>query len=294
MSSQHYPVMNKDIIAIFRETEQRMFIDCTLGMGGHTRHMLESFPNARVLGIDMDMNSLEQAKTNLAQFGDRVEFRHLNYTGLFQQPDIPWPEVSGILVDPGVSIYQLKEKERGFSHSIDAPLDMRKDTQSELTAFHVINTYKEKELADIFETYGEIRQARQLAKRIIERRLFGPIDTTVKLTAIIEKLYNWKPKRGKTHPAANVFQALRIVVNRELEGVDLFLEEMPQYLEKGARIAFLTFHSVEDRMVKRAFTALQKEMKLKIIKPFPAFPSEAEVAENLPSRSAKLRAGEIL
>lgn len=286
--------MNKEIIAIFRDTEQRWFIDCTLGMGGHTRHMLEHFPNARVLGIDMDHHSLEQAKSNLSQFGDRVEFSHLNYTGLFRQPDIPWPEVSGILVDPGVSIFQLKEKERGFSHSIDSPLDMRKDRRSDLTASHVINTYKEKELTEIFETYGEVRQARQLAKRIIENRLFGPIDTTGKLTAIIEKMYHWKPKRGRTHPAANVFQALRIIVNRELEGVEAFLEAMPQYLVKGARIVFLTFHSVEDRVVKQCFAKLQKNMKLKIIKPFPALPTETEVVENLPSRSAKLRAGEIL
>jgi 16S rRNA (cytosine1402-N4)-methyltransferase len=294
MNLQHYPVMNKEIIDIFRETEQEYFVDCTLGMGGHSHRILETFKDSRIIGIDMDEESLTQARANLAEFGDRVEFHRFDFTGLFEKLDIREKQVSGILVDPGISIYQLKTPGRGFSHSIDAPLDMRKDKRGELTAYDVVNSYNEKELTGIFEKYGEIPRAKELSKRIIETRLFHTIDSTVKLSAIVEKLYGWRPKKGKTHPAANVFQALRIVVNRELEDIDAFIKKIPCFLKKGTRIVFLTFHSVEDRIIKRAFLELKKEMKLEILKPFPAFPSKEEVELNLPSRSVKLRAGEIL
>jgi 16S rRNA (cytosine1402-N4)-methyltransferase len=294
MNWQHYPVMNREVIGIFGKTGREWFIDCTLGMGGHTRCLLESFEDSRVLGLDMDEQSLARAKTNLAEFGDRVEYHRLNFTRLFSHLDLSGKEISGILVDPGISISQLKDPGRGFSHSIDAPLDMRKDRQSSLSAHDVINTYSEKELTRLFETYGEMPGAGKLAKKIIETRLFGPIDTTLKLTEIVEKFYGWKPKRGKTHPAANLFQALRIEVNKELEGIDEFIREVPNYLKRGARIVFLTFHSVEDRMVKRAFNDLKSVNKIAVIKPFPAFPTESEVGENLPSRSVKLRAGEVL
>lgn len=294
MNIPHYPVMNRQVIEIFSETRRQCFIDCTLGMGGHTLHLLTHFPGARVIAIDSDETSLEKARVNLADVQDRVEFHHFNFTRLFETLDLSGYDISGILVDPGISIDQLKDPARGFSHSIEAPLDMRKNTCQSLTAHHIINTYKEKELTDIFITYGEINKARELAKKIIETRLFHPIDTTRQLAIMIEKLYHWKPKPGKTHPAANVFQALRIVVNTELDGIDQFLEKIPRVLKKGTRIVFLTFHSIEDRIVKRSFLSLQKENKLKIIKPFPAFPGEIEIAENLASRSAKLRAGELV
>lgn len=294
MSTAHYPVMNKEIIELFSHTRRECFIDCTLGMGGHTALMLENFPGSKVIAIDTDAQSMEKAKANLEPYLDRIEFHHINFTRLFRTLDLSNRGISGILIDPGLSVDQLKSHDRGFSHSIDAPLDMRKDTRQPLTAHQVVNTYKEKELIHIFETYGEIAKARELAKKIIETRLFKAIDTTRQLAEIIEKFYRWRPKRGKTHPAANVFQALRIVINQELEGVDEFIKQIPEVLEKGARVAFLTFHSVEDRLVKKAFVSLKKEEKLKIIKPFPAVPSESEVAENLPSRSAKLRTGEVL
>ena len=300
MNHQHYPVMNKEVIDIFRETDRKWFIDCTLGMGGHTYHILNTFENSKVMGIDLDEKSLEQAKVNLGEFRDRVEFHRFNFTELFEKVDLSGKEISGILIDPGISMFQLTDHQRGFSHNIDSALDMRKDARSGLTAYDVLNGFSEKELTELFETYGEVRKAGELAKRIIEYRLFNPIDSTLKLKEMVGKLYGWKPRRGKTHPAANVFQALRIVVNKELEGVEEFLAKIPGFLvpKKGtgkrARIVFLTFHSVEDRIVKKAFTALQKEKKLKIIKPFPAFPSEEEIARNQPSRSVKLRAGELL
>jgi len=290
---QHYPVMYREIGALMAQTSGQWFIDCTLGMGGHTRHLLESCPSARVLGIDVDDQSLAAAKTNLQQYADRVEYHRLNFLRLFEEVDLSNKEISGLLVDPGVSVVQLKDAQRGFSHSLDARLDMRKDRNSELTAHHIINTYSEKQMTDIFETYGEIRKAAGLAKKIKEARLFGSMDSTVQLAGIIEKYYNWKPKKGRTHPAANVFQALRIVVNNELDGVREFLEKAVHHLPGGARIVFLSFHSVEDRMAKQTFIRLRDESRLTIIKPFPTFPSDSEVAENLPSRSAKLRAGDV-
>ncbi|MCP5046851.1 MAG: 16S rRNA (cytosine(1402)-N(4))-methyltransferase RsmH [bacterium] len=294
MSPQHYPVMHREVIDIFKETHRQWFIDCTLGMGGHTRHLLKTFTEARAIGLDVDGKSLDLARENLDEFKERVQLHRLNFISLFEELDLTGKEISGLLVDPGLSIYQLKDAERGFSHTLEARLDMRKDLRSELTAYDVVNNYTEKQLTGLFEAYGEIRRAAGLAKKIIEARLFGTVDTTVKLTAIVEKFYGWRPKRGKTHPAANIFQALRIAVNRELEEIDEFIKKAPAFLKKGARIVFLSFHSVEDRIVKKAFIALQKEGKIAVIKPFPAFPSESEVAENLPSRSVKLRAGEVL
>jgi 16S rRNA (cytosine1402-N4)-methyltransferase len=294
MNSQHYPVMHKEITEIFGETGQKCFVDCTLGMGGHSSRLLDTYKTARIIGIDVDAESLEKARANLADFAGRVDFYNINYTEIFEKLDLTSAEISGILVDPGLSIAQIKDPSRGFSHTVDAPLDMRKDTRTPLTAHHVVNTYSEKELIHVFEKYGEVRKANLLAKRIIEYRLFNPIDSTKKLSGIIEKLYGWRPKKGKTHPAAPVFQALRILVNRELEGVEEFIKKIPEVLNTGARIVFLTFHSVEDRMVKHVFTDLRRQGKLKIIKPFPAFPSESEVEENLPSRSVKLRAAEVL
>lgn len=294
MNFQHYPVMHKQIIDIFRGTSCQWFIDCTLGMGGHTSMILQAFPQSRVIGIDTDAESLEKARLNLAPFSERVEFLHLNYSHLFDSVDFNSRQISGIIIDPGISTFQLKEGERGFSHSIDAPLDMRKNREAGISAADIIRTYTEKELIRIFETYGEIPKAPELAKRIIEARLFQPVDTTLKLARIIEKLYNWHPKKGKTHPAANVFQALRIEVNKELEGMEIFFDLIPQYIKAHTRIMCLSFHSIEDRLVKQRFVNWQKEGRMNIIKPFPALPSQEEVEENLASRSAKLRVGEWL
>jgi 16S rRNA (cytosine1402-N4)-methyltransferase len=285
--------MYNEVSHLFEDTGQKLFIDCTLGMGGHTRHLLNLYPNAEVIALDIDKQSIQKAKENLGPLEKRVTFYNINFINLFAEIDLNDKDVSGILVDPGISIYQLQESERGFSHSREARLDMRKDRDASLTAFDIINSYTEKQLSEIFTRFGEIPKAPQLAKKIIEKRLFGTIETTTQLAELIAHFYNWRPKRGKTHPAANVFQALRIVVNGELEGIEAFIKQMPQYLPKAARIAFLTFHSIEDRVVKHAFNHLKKEGKIDIIKPFPMSPTEHEISENLPSRSAKLRAGVI-
>lgn len=298
MNYQHYPVMSNEVTRILRDsplgnTGQPLYIDCTLGMGGHTRRILEAVDGSRVIALDVDEKSMETAKDNLGELARRVEFHRLNFTNLFREIALEGKNIAGLLVDPGLSIVQLKDGNRGFSHTQDGPLDMRKDNRETLTAADIVNSYSEAQLIELFETYGEIRGAGGLAKKIIETRLFGPIKTTHKLAEIIARYYNWRPKPGKTHPASNVFQALRIAVNHELDGVDSLIRNTPKYLPAGARLVFLSFHSLEDRLVKRAFRDLKQEEKLTIIKPFPALPSKEEVAENTPSRSVKLRAGEI-
>lgn len=294
MNFLHYPVMNKEVVDIFSKTGKELFIDCTVGMGGHSYHILRNFKNSKIIAIDCDRRSLEMAKKNLKEFGERVCFHRFNYIEFFKKTNFLNRKVSAILVDPGISSYQLKDKNRGFSHSIDSRLDMRKDEASELTAFDVINSFSERQLTEIFTEYGEVKKAEELSKEIIERRLFGVIDSTLKLREIIEKIYKWKPIKGKIHPAAKVFQALRIFVNKELEGVEIFLKKIPEYFNSGTRIIFLSYHSIEDRIVKKTFRYLCKIMKAKIIKPFPGFPSKNEIMINHSSRSAKLRAVEVL
>lgn len=246
-----------------------------------------------MIAIDIDKKSLTQAKHYLKDFSSRIVFYSFNFINLFEKLDLSNKPVSGILVDPGISMVQLKDSSRGFSHHINSGLDMRKDMESELTAFEVINSYSQFQLAEIFKKYGEVKWAEKLAKKIIETRLFGKIDSTLKLRNIVERACGRKITKGKVHPAAQVFQALRIFVNQELEGVEAFILKIPRFFKKGARMIFLTYHSIEDRMVKKAFNLLQKRDEIKIIKPFPWFPSEQEILSNPASRSAKLRAAEV-
>ncbi len=294
MNFLHYPVMNKEIVNILSNSLQGIFIDCTVGMGGHSYYILQGLKDSKVIAIDIDDESIKQAEINLKEFEDGVTFFRFNYIDLFEKIDFFNKSVSGILIDPGISMFQLKSEERGFSHNIDSYLDMRKDKTQKLTAYCVINSFKENQLIKIFKEYGEVKKAEELSKAIIEKRLFGAIRTTFGLKEIVEKIYGKRLKKGKVHPAAKVFQALRIFVNRELEGVESFLKKIPDYLNSGVRIIFLTYHSIEDRLVKKTFNFLEREMKLKIIKPFPMFPSEAEITVNPASRSAKLRVAEVI
>ena len=294
MQSPHYPVMNSEIITVFSDTDQRLFIDCTVGLGGHSYYMLTNFIKSRVIAIDIDKSSIRNAKKNLAPFSERIQFYQCDYLDLFERVDLSGARVSGILVDPGLSMEQLKNPDRGFSHQADSRLDMRKDTSQKLTAADVVNRCSEAELATIFREYGEVRYPEKLAKKIIERRLFSPVETTRQLREIVEQFDKSRLKKGRVHPAARVFQALRIFVNKELEGVDRFLQKLPGFLNKGSRIVYLTYHSIEDRIVKRGLRSLRDKGMVRILKPFPMFPGPEEISENLASRSAKLRAAEVL
>ena len=294
MNSQHYPVMSREVLAILAGTRKTLFVDCTAGMGGHSQRILAAFAAARVIAIDQDGESLDRARENLRGFGERVRFHHGDYLALFEDFDCRRLDVCGVLVDPGISTAQLKEARRGFSHSVDGPLDMRKDpAASGPTAADVLNTFPETELAGIFSRYGEVPGAARLAKAVIEKRLFAPWSSTAQLRRLVEELSRWRPRPGLVHPAARVFQALRIFVNRELEGLEAWLEKVPAHLPAGGRLVFLTYHSLEDRIVKHGCQRLQRLGRAVLLKPFPALPGADEVGENLASRSAKLRALEV-
>ena len=293
MNFLHYPVMNKEVLEIFQATGKKTFVDCTVGGGGHSHHILSVFPEASVIAIDQDSESLALARKNLQSFGKRVSFHLGTFISLFEDFDCRRLAVSGILVDPGISTVQLKNDQRGFSHTLDGPLDMRKNLNSSLTAAEILNSFSEDKLADIFSSYGEVSNAKRLSKAIIEKRLFTPWRSTVQLRRLVEDLNHWRPRPGLGHPAAKVFQALRIFVNNELDGIGSWLAKIPLHLRSGSRVVFITYHSLEDRLVKRAFQQLQRLQKVELLRPFPAFPSRAEVEENLASRSAKLRALEV-
>ena len=293
MEPRHYPVMSNEIIDLLRDLPPGWVIDCTVGLGGHARRVLEELPQLRVIGMDMDGESLMEANRRLAGWKDRVVLMQANYTTSLDLPEIRNRQVRGVLVDPGISTMQLQDAVRGFSHNLEGPLDMRKDRESAITAADVVNTWREDRLAAVFREYGEVRRSGELAKRIIETRLFAPIRTTGQLKSVVEKVFGSRVPRGVVHPAARVFQALRICVNRELDGVEAFLMRLPEIIEAGGRILMLSFHSLEDRLVKQTMRRLQADGKVTCLRPFPMFPGEDEIRENPPSHSARLRVAEV-
>jgi 16S rRNA (cytosine1402-N4)-methyltransferase len=265
-------------------------------MGGHSALILEAYTGARLIGLDSDSDSLSVARQNLARFGERCLLLQCDFEDLFEKhPELPFDEISGVVVDPGLSTWQLKESDRGFSHSRNQKLDMRKNKSAPLNAAEIVNGHSYDKLREIFLAFGELRPAMadRLTQAIIEHRLREPLETTLQLRLIVEKIWGWHHRRGKLHPAAQVFQALRIAVNRELERVAEWLEKTPRFLSPGCRLLFLTFHSLEDRIVKQGMLQLQDAGRAFIIKPFPLKPGADEVRENPPSRSAKLRACEL-
>jgi len=293
MNFLHYPVMNKEVLELFQGSAKKLFVDCTVGAGGHSFHILSAFAGARIIAIDQDEESIALARENLKVFGRRVRFHLGSFCDLFEQFDCRKLAVSGILVDPGISTVQLKKSQRGFSHTVDGPLDMRKDQSVALTAADVLNSFSEEKLAEIFMHYGEVAEARRLAKKIIEKRLFAPWQSTVQLRLLIEEVFRWRPRPGLLHPAAKVFQALRIFINHELEGIDSWLEKIPAGMRAGSRVVFITYHSLEDRQVKKGFQRLRQMKQVELIRPFPRFPSREELTLNPASRSAKMRALEV-
>jgi len=285
--------MSSEIAEFLQYPGDTLVIDCTLGMGGHAESILRSGTHSRILGLEMDEQSLGKARNRLQPFAGRVEFRQSNFLDLFKLDGIAWPSVTGILLDPGLSMDQIKDPARGFSHSLDGPLDMRKDASQKLTAAELINRGSEAQLAEIFFKYGQVNAARSLAKRIIEKRLFTPFRTTLQLSELVESFFHWRPRRGVLHPAAKVFQALRIAVNNELDGLKEWIGQVMERCFPGTRLAFLAYHSLEDRIVKEEFRRFQTAGRFLIKKPFPVLPDDDELERNPASRSARLRLGEI-
>lgn len=290
----HFPVMAPEVRDLFFDHQLELLVDCTLGLGGHVRAVLqdERAEDIQVIGCDCDAESLEEAREKLKPCGSVIAFYRCNYTALFDKAGLYNRHRGLLLVDQGLSRFQIKDLQRGFSHSVDAYLDMRRDLSREQTAAELINRGSFEELKEIFTRYGEIPHANRLVHRIIEERLKGPITRTSHLTSLVTEVTRWRPRRGSLHPAARVYQALRIRVNNELNDLEEFLNGIDR-LKPGMVVAILTYHSLEDRMVKQRFMEYRQKGILQIIPPFPKLPRKDEVSENPPSRSARLRAGRV-
>lgn len=291
----HIPVLLEEVMDYLDIKREGVYVDCTLGLGGHSLEILKRNPNARLIGFDIDEKSLLKAKEKLEPYSDRVKLYHSDFRYL---PDlkIDFSKIRGILLDLGVSSFQLDSPERGFSFNREGPLDMRMDFRNKITAYKIINKYSEHKLAKIFQEYGELRQAKRLARKIVSRRKSEKIETTTQLCRIVEEICGWRPQKGKIHPAAKVFQAIRIEVNQELKSLSDFLERITQKIPKKAHITAISFHSLEDRIIKHTFVHLATSNNshpfLKILTKKPVVPSQEEIAINFRARSAKLRAAE--
>lgn len=268
------------------------FVDCTVGLGGHARALLEAGAS-RLIGLDRDTAALAHARTALSEFGDRVELVHSDYRRLNDVLDARGiTTVDGVLADLGVSSMQLDSPGRGFSFRQDDPLDMRMDTTAGPTAAESIRDVDERTLADLIYEFGEERHSRRIARAIVAARQRGAIETTAQLAEVVRRA-NRQKGYSRIDPATRTFQAIRIWVNGELEGLDTFLGDAARRLADGGRMAVITFHSLEDRIAKHTLRALQDEgIGLRIRTKRPMVPGEAEVERNPRARSAKLRAAE--
>ncbi len=291
----HIPVLLEEVLEYLNISREAIYVDCTIGLGGHAYEILKRNPKASLIGFDIDEHSLLKAKKRLQPFADRVELFHSDFRYL---PDlsVDISDIRGLLLDLGISSYQLDSPQRGFSFNREGPLDMRMDLRNKTTADKIINKYPEQKLVQIFWEYGELRQSRRLAREIVSRRKQKRFETTTQLCCTVEEICRWRPQKGKIHPAAKVFQAIRIEVNQELKGLSDFLERVVEILPKKARIAAISFHSLEDRIIKHAFARLAVEPDshplLLILTKKPVVPTDEEIANNSRSRSAKLRAAE--
>ena len=289
----HVPVMLAECLDYLNVRQEGVYLDATAGLGGHTGAIARRLDTGIVIACDRDAESLELARANTADCADRIRF----HQALFSQVGetlaaVGVNQMDGLLADLGVSRYQLTEGARGFSLMADGPLDMRMSRGAhageERTAAEIVNFESEKELAGLIFSLGEERRSRKIARAIVRAR---PIQTTGQLAKLIEGVV---PRTGKLHPATQTFMALRLAVNREMEELDALLEAIPRSLRKGGRAVILTFMSLEDRKVKLGFRAMAQDGVVKLLTRHVVRPTEEEIQRNPPSRSAKLRAVEIL
>lgn len=304
----HEPVLLQEILEVLRPPrEDGTLVDATVGLGGHSEALLREHPRLRLLAIDRDPAALEKSRERLRPFADRVTFargRHEELIDILKQHGIT--EISGLLADLGVSSMQLDDAQRGFSFRYDAPLDMRMGSEG-VSAADLVRTLEESDLARILRDYGEEPMAKRIARAIVAARSEAPIETTAHLAAVIRSV-----KKGRPHeidPSTLTFQALRIATNEELVGLEKFIDDAVSALEREARIAVISFHSLEDRIVKQTFRRLEGECTcppgmpvcgcgavaiVHVMTGRPVTASEKEIARNPRSRSAKLRVAEKL
>ena len=304
MQFNHYSVLLKETIEELKVRPDGIYLDGTLGGGGHAYEVCKSLESGRFFGIDQDEAAITAATERLKEFGDKVTILRDNYRNakaLLESRGVS--KVDGIVLDLGVSSYQFDTEERGFSYRFDAPLDMRMDQRQSLTARDIVNNYSEKELFYMIKDYGEDPFAKNIAKHIVSARAKKPIETTFELNEVIKAAIPAK-MRANGHPSKQSFQALRIECNGELEVLKNSLDDFVDMLSPGGRLCIITFHSLEDRIVKNAFRRNEnpctcppefpvctcgKVSKGKVITKKPILPGEEELAENSRSKSAKLR-----
>ena len=284
----HVPVLREEVVAWLQPVSTGVYVDGTLGLGGHTRVLLEeSAPDGQVIGFEWDEEAAAKAESSLCRYGDRLRIIPTSYVSLLPELDkLGVVRIDGLLVDLGVSSLQLDQGERGFSFRTDSALDMRMDRRQPGTAADLIARLSEEQLADILYYYGEERQARRIARFLVKAREEEPVVTTGRLAAVVAAAVPAKYHPPRLHVATKTFQALRIAVNGELDNLVHLLTVAPEVLAPGARFCVITFHSLEDRIVKQAF---RKNPAYTVLTRGPIEPTRAEVARNPRARSAKLR-----
>ncbi len=303
----HQPVLLVETIQLLKPQADEIFVDATLGLGGHSAAILSKFAETRIIAIDRDAEAIRLASKRLEKFGERFTVFHSNFSDIRQVlAEAEIEKVDGVLADLGVSSLQFDSATRGFSFRFDAPLDMRMDADSNSeTAAELLAGTSEFEIARIIYEYGEERLSRRIAQRIVEKRESGePVKTTKQLAQLVEKAVG-RGKKDKIHPATRTFQALRIAVNDELEILERFIRDSVDILKKDGRLAIITFHSLEDRIVKQTLQKLSGKCfcppkfpqcvcgatrEIEILTRKPIVPTEKEIEENPRARSAKLRA----
>ena len=305
---QHYSVMLNEVIDNLNINPDGIYVDCTAGGGGHSMQILKKLNNGKLISIDKDLDAINECKQKFIDNANKSILVHNdfhNYKDILKELGIE--KVDGVIIDLGVSSFQIDTPERGFSYRFDAPLDMRMNQEQSLTAFDVVNNYTEEELTDIFFKYGEEKFSRKIAKKIVEYRKTKSIETTLELVKVIESVLPAKVLYEKGHSCKRIFQAIRIEVNNELDELKNCLLDMVDSLLPNGRICVLTFHSLEDRIVKETFKELAtdcicpKEVPIcvcnhkrtiNLVSRKPILASEKELSENSRSASAKLRIAE--
>ncbi|MCK5581171.1 MAG: 16S rRNA (cytosine(1402)-N(4))-methyltransferase RsmH [Candidatus Omnitrophica bacterium] len=287
----HVPVMYAEVEQYLVLPVGGCLVDCTLGMGGHSQLLAKQLgKTGRIIGFDNDAEALKIAEQNLSGCVERCDLIHDNFRNIEKVlNNLGVKQVDGILVDLGISSFQLDDPQRGFSLKTDGPLDMRMNQEGPLSAYDLVNSLTEKEIVKILREYGEERFAGRIARRIVDRREESPIETTKELRKIVLSVLPSGYRRQKIHPATRTFQAFRIAVNRELDALEVVLTKGIDCLKPGGRMGVIAFHSLEDRIVKHKFRALAKEKKVELVFKKPLRPEEDEIRENPRARSARFR-----
>ena len=306
MEFNHVSVLLDECIENLNIKEDGVYVDCTMGGAGHSKEIVKRLSDKGLfIGFDQDKNAISTAKERLSEYSDRVKFVHSNFENIKEELEkLGINKIDGVLADLGVSSHQLDEADRGFSYMHDAPLDMRMDIRQSFSAYDVVNTYSEEDLARIIRDYGEDNWAKRIAKFIVEERQNKPIENTGELVEVIKKAIPKKARIDGPHPAKRTFQAIRIEVNNELGVINKMIRDAVSMMNKGGRVCIITFHSLEDRIVKNEFKELSlscicppalpicqcdKVSEVKVITRKPILPSDEEIEMNPRARSAKLR-----